>query len=460
MRERINWAVEFDKDLNSAYVQNDLFGETSSNDLSALDPELLRNIKKIPYFKDFKSLVENVLCHSDESKFDLLYDFFVDYVKNPNVIKNPIHKDLSVLKVFSKQVSRDIHKMRAFVRFNECTKDGKIYYIAFHKPDHYILLKNSSFFMERFNNMNWVIFSPYGVISWNQKELFYDEKSFSQSDFPDDPFVNLWKTYFSNIFNPARLKIKAMKNEMPIRYWSNMPETELIPDLIRSASERVTVMKETALKNSMDANFFIPQTSDLSKVNSAMNICRACNLCELNTKAVSGRGSASPRVLILGEAPGDTEEKESTCFVGPAGQLLFDSLKNIGAALEEIYFTNAVKHFNFKQSGNMRIHKTPTPTHTMSCRPWLSKEISLLKPEIIICLGKTAAHSIFGFPMPLESLRGEVHQTKFCEKTFVTYHPARILREQNLELKQKLLNEFNADLKLSIDNCYRQKNDK
>lgn len=437
----IFWDQIFTETVKPSESQMGFFS-LNLDELEEPSENFLRELYEKPNWGDFKYFVDSILCHKSDRVYGLSYRLLTKFHLNSSILKNHVDDDVREASVFRKQVGRDIHKMRAFVRFNETEKMSEKYYIAYHKPDHYILKKNANFFKERFNSMNWVIFTPYAVLAWNQKKLFYKEGVFSPLKFPHDPFVNLWKTYFANIFNPARLKIKAMKNEMPVRYWENMPETELIPELIRTATVRVSQMKKTTLEDRVSSVQASENVSGLAELNDKIKICKACSLCELNAKAVTGEGFEKARVVVVGEAPGDFEEKSGRPFVGPAGKLLKETLEKIGVDVSKLFLTNAVKHFNFVQKGDLRVHRTPKTEHTMACRGWLLKEIDLVKPDVLICLGNTAAHSVLGFPMGIESLRGVKHQTSFCKNTFVTYHPSYLLRSKKEGLKEKFFNDL------------------
>src|SRR5690606_20643986 len=169
----------------------------------------------------------------------------------------------------------------------------------------------------------------------------------------------LWGTYFANIFNPARIKLDAMKSEMPKKYWANLPETRLIPAMLADAEARVERMREagasaarpgaqqisTRYRAAMPQPVELPQT--LEEARSAATQCRRCNLCEAATQTVWGEGPPRAEIMIVGEQPGDLEDLEGRPFVGPAGQLLRSTLAEIGANTDHLYLTNTIKHFKF-----------------------------------------------------------------------------------------------------------------
>jgi DNA polymerase len=151
-----------------------------------------------------------------------------------------------------------------------------------------------------------------------------------------------------------------------------------------------------------------PTGVGLDGVREAAGHCRACPLWEPATQTVFGKGPADARVLFIGEQPGDVEDRKGEPFVGPAGRLLDRALEEAGIDRSQTYVTNAVKHFRFTQTGKRRLHQTPGPEHVAACRPWLDAELSLVNPELIVCLGATAAKAMFGNSFRITKQRGQL----------------------------------------------------
>ena len=151
-----------------------------------------------------------------------------------------------------------------------------------------------------------------------------------------------------------------------------------------------------------------PTGVGLDGVREAAAHCQACPLWEPATQTVFGKGPADARVLFIGEQPGDVEDRKGEPFVGPAGRLLDRALEEAGIDRSQTYVTNAVKHFRFTQSGKRRLHQTPGPEHVAACRPWLDAELSLVNPELIVCLGATAAKAMFGNSFRITKQRGHL----------------------------------------------------
>jgi uracil-DNA glycosylase len=174
---------------------------------------------------------------------------------------------------------------------------------------------------------------------------------------------------------------------------------------------------------------FVPKTTSLGTLASAADDCRGCDLYKDATQAVFGAGKKGARVLLLGEQPGDVEDKQGEPFVGPAGRLLDRALAAAGIDRATIYLTNAVKHFKHKVQGKRRLHEKPSAAEVKACRPWLDREIELVKPRVIVVLGATAAQAVFGSGFKVTQHRGEIfYDLTIAPAVVVTIHPSALLR--------------------------------
>lgn len=181
------------------------------------------------------------------------------------------------------------------------------------------------------------------------------------------------------------------------------------------------------------AELFIPQKrTSLPLLRKASQECRGCDLYLNATQAVFGEsgagGRVASRIFLIGEQPGNEEDKQGRPFVGPAGRVLNDALQQAGIDRDSVYVTNAVKHFKFEERGKRRIHKRPTSTEMNACRPWLGVEIELIKPSVIACLGATAAQTLFGSKFRLTQQRGIPLEHPWAKHVVATVHPSVILR--------------------------------
>jgi uracil-DNA glycosylase family protein len=162
---------------------------------------------------------------------------------------------------------------------------------------------------------------------------------------------------------------------------------------------------------------------------------------------VFGEGPRSARIVLVGEQPGDEEDRQGHPFVGPAGKLLNRALEEAGIQRSEVYVTNAVKHFKFEERGKRRIHKKPLVSEVKACHPWLEAEISLLKPEVIVCLGATAAQALLGPKFRLTKERGKVVTHPWGPHVTATIHPSAVLRAPDAEQRHEEYRKFVDDLK-------------
>jgi uracil-DNA glycosylase family protein len=172
---------------------------------------------------------------------------------------------------------------------------------------------------------------------------------------------------------------------------------------------------------------FLPARRDLASLREAAANCHGCDLYREATQVVFGEGKPQASMLLVGEQPGDREDRDGKPFVGRAGQLLDKCLKSAGIDRAEVYITNAVKHFKWEPRGKIRLHKKPNSLEITACRPWLEKEIEAVHPQVIVCLGATAAQALLGAQFRLTKHRGEVFPTQYGSVT-ATIHPSAILR--------------------------------
>jgi uracil-DNA glycosylase len=191
----------------------------------------------------------------------------------------------------------------------------------------------------------------------------------------------------------------------------------------------------------------IPSHPTLPKLRVAASACTACDLYKQATQTVFGEGTAHARVLFVGEQPGDKEDLEGKPFVGPAGNVLDKALMAAGIDRREVYVTNAVKHFKWEPRGKRRIHKKPNQLEITACRPWLEAEIAVVRPEVVVCLGATAAQSLLGSSFKVTQRRGEMIAHQLAPYVTATVHPSSILRAPDEETRHKEMARFIDDLR-------------
>ncbi|MBB6468270.1 DNA polymerase [Aminobacter lissarensis] len=389
--------------------------------------------------RDFIDRAAIVTCHSDSERFALLYRMLWRQRSEPHLLHIASDPDVRRFEAMEKAVRRDEHKMHAFVRFRKIGDDER--FVAWFEPEHFIVELAAPFFVRRFTGMHWAILTPHGSAEWDRERLALGPGA-SKDDAPTaDPSEEMWRTYFTSIFNPARLKVKAMQSEMPKKYWRNLPEASLIPGLISGADQAAREMiarmptmpaphhqaiqakhwpaakqQAAALAQSIDA------------LRQKASQCRRCPLWSEATQTVFGEGPDDAELMFVGEQPGDQEDLQGRPFVGPAGKIFDAVLGEAGIDRTAVYVTNAVKHFKFEPRGKRRIHIKPNAGEVQACRWWLAQELKLVEPRLVVALGATAAQSLLDAPVAITRQRGQTIMREDDLAVFLTIHPSYILR--------------------------------
>jgi uracil-DNA glycosylase len=188
--------------------------------------------------------------------------------------------------------------------------------------------------------------------------------------------------------------------------------------------------------------------SRLDELRDEVGRCTACELYQDATQAVFGEGLVKSEVMLVGEQPGDREDREGAPFVGPAGRMLDKALDEAGIDRKLAYVTNAVKHFRYEQRGKRRIHQRPSAEHIGACRPWLDAELAVVQPRVLVCLGAVAAQALLGSKVKVTKDRGRPLESELAPVVLVTIHPSAILRERDEAAREQALEGFVADLRL------------
>ncbi|MFG0328975.1 MAG: UdgX family uracil-DNA binding protein [Phycisphaerales bacterium] len=397
---------------------------------------LPENARPIRIPRRFKEIARRVAVHRDPERWTLLYRVLWRLTCNSErrLLDIEVDEDVRRLHLLEKAVRRDCHKMKAFVRFRrvpDVDEDRGERFVAWHRPDHRIVPLVAPFFARRFGVLRWTIFTPLQSVDWDGESLRFGEGAPASLVKSDDRLDELWVSYYRSIFNPARIKLKAMIAEMPTRHWPTLPEARVIHELLDEAPQRVRDMHARTVTDEMGAASFIPEARcSLPVLRDAAIRCEGCALHECASQVVFGEGPSDATVMLVGEQPGDQEDQAGRPFVGPAGAVLKSALRDAGLERSELYLTNAVKHFKYTLRGKRRIHQKPNAIEMRACRPWLEREIEVIDPALIVCLGSTAAHSFFGAGFRVMKNRGAVlpHPTRPSTKILITVHPSSILR--------------------------------
>ncbi|MDY0871609.1 UdgX family uracil-DNA binding protein [Dongia rigui] len=397
-------------------------------------------------------LIGDVICHRDPERFTLLHSLVWRIVNGERSLlaaaADPLVHRLTMLR---KSVSRDIHKMHAFVRFRRIdSSDGTERFAAWFEPEHFILEAVADFFVRRFEALHWSIITPVGSLHWDRDTLTVGPAG-RRGDVPEsDAFEAGWLCYYESTFNPARANPRMMRQEMPKKYWQNMPEARAIAGLLRAAPQRVAAMveKEASVPTKRDPQKAVAAMGDQDPTTlEALNkiIAASAPLVPGATQAVLGEGPADAELVFVGEQPGDQEDVQGRPFVGPAGQLLTRALEEAGIDRGEVYLTNAVKHFKFEPRGKQRIHQKPTMGEVKHYRWWLMKELALVKPRLVVALGGTAAAALSGHAVSVTRARGPAKFENW--PGFITVHPSYLLRIPEAAAKKAAYAEFLDDLR-------------
>jgi uracil-DNA glycosylase len=196
------------------------------------------------------------------------------------------------------------------------------------------------------------------------------------------------------------------------------------------------------------ARDFLPRTRSLQSLEQAAKSCKGCDLYRNATQTVFGQGPSQASVMLIGEQPGDIEDQKGEPFVGPAGRILDRALEEALISRDEVYVTNAVKHFKWIWRGKRRLHQKPSVRQVMACRPWLEVEIEVVQPQILVCMGATAAQSVVGKPVPVMKERGKFIDSALGKLAFVTIHPSAILRQRDQDEREEEFRRFASEMKL------------
>ncbi|MEO6093480.1 MAG: UdgX family uracil-DNA binding protein [Novosphingobium sp.] len=409
----------------------------------ALPPEPGRALR---VSRQFPELAETAILHRDPERFTLLYRLLLALQTQTRLLDDPADPLVRRVQLLAKAVRRDMHKMRAFLRFRQIDDQQGERYVAWFEPDHHVLRANAGFFVRRFGAMRWSILTPELSIHWDGEALREGPGADRAQAPGEDALEEMWHAYYAATFNPSRLNVAAMVKEMPRRYWKNLPETRLIAPLVAGAQAREVTMT---------AQVVAPEDrpTTLAALAQEAQSCRRCPLWQGTNGCVFGEGPGDARLMVVGEQPGDGEDKAQHPFVGPAGKLLDRALDEAGIDRATIYVTNAVKHFKYVQRGKRRLHQKPNSGEIDACRWWLGQEIGLIRPRSIVMLGATAIRGVTSRAGAVTALRGkpvDLTRDGFAGSSGVaTFHPAYVLRLPEREAADEAFRHIVEDLRLA-----------
>ena len=398
----------------------------------------------------FVDLLRMATLHDDARRFHPAHTLASAILQDRRAWLDTLRADRLQLERMAREVRREIHKMHAFVRFRPMADETGECLVAWFEPTHHIVRAAAPFFVDRFAGMRWAILTPRGSVRWDRRELRFGPAA-RRCDAPGpDEGEALWLAYYRSIFNPARANPAMMRREMPIRFWSNLPEAAQIPSLLREADARTLDMQaqvSPARERRVGAATracgqaaarTLPPSDRLGLLARQAASCSECAFATDATQTVWGEGAADATLMLVGEQPGDQEDLAGRPFVGPAGQLLRRALAQLRWPGERLYFTNAVKHFKYEFRGKRRIHKTAAQREAQACAQWLEAEIATVRPQAIVALGRTALASLVGASLSIEAHAGQwIERPADGRPVFVMPHPAAVLRAGPAGLAQR-----------------------
>lgn len=445
--------------------------------------------------KAFRDTLREAASFRTPDRWSVLYTALWRWAQGQKDVASPADDLGSRLHHMAKAVRRDRHDFIAYLRFQEQDVPAPApRFVAWYEPDHDTLPWAAEHFADRMGASAFLIATPDCAASWDGHALSFREvppgtiarpPSLISTDGgkQDAASTALWLIYYRSIFNPARLNERALAQHLPVRRWRGLPEAVLIPGLVgaaRSGAQRVgqaaavgmrdgraihvTSVRSNARRSTpaqLDETLHEVEHEVAHEVEhepshdhghqhnrdarrttrheaDSLDQCRRCTLWKDATAAVAGEGPVTARFMVVGEQPGDHEDLMGRVFVGPAGQVLNEALTRAGLARDEIYVTNAVKHFKWEPRGKRRIHKTPQQHEIVACRHWLEAEIARVAPAVIVTLGATALSSVLETRVTLSRYLNEPmrHDDRWVVPT---YHPAYALRQADTAARDRAI---------------------
>ena len=396
-------------------------------------------------------MLQTAACCRVPNRWAFLYLVMWRWHQGERDVLSAADEDGAKLHGMVKAVKREEHDMHAYIRFRERRADaGPPQFVAWFEPAHDVLPQVARHFAARMGRITWMIATPEASVMWDGATLHSTGPLMRGPEDIDDAGEALWLTYYRSIFNPARLNADLMHGHIPSRFWKNLPEGAVVPDMVSQAAAGARKVGQTRSVGERGGTI-IPIAPDKAQPQrdtpSTLDACRRCELWKDATQAVPGAGPDKARIMLVGEQPGDQEDLAGQPFVGPAGQLLDRAMSQADVERRDIYLTNAVKHFKWEPRGKRRMHKTPAQREVEACSYWLDSELAQVQPEVIVALGSTALKAVTGNPhAALKDVLGKpfMHQGRWI---VTVYHPSYILRVPGEDMKKQAFEVMVAGLR-------------
>ncbi len=383
-------------------------GEGESSDLF---PELLldesaksESIAPLQIPRSFLELAEAVACHRDSSRWGILYRIVWRLTRGGerDLVERATDSDMDRANAFAREVHRDCQKMRAFVKFRKVGENHETrreQFLAWFEPVHDIVKYNAPFFKKRYPGMDWTIETPGESVHWDGVKLAFSEG----------------------------VEKRDRSGDLNLRGQGRVDDVALVSEAVA-------------------------ESGSLKDVAEAAASCREFSLWEEASRTVFGCGNESAAMMLIGDQPDDASDSSGTPFVGPSGELLDDLLDEAGLKRDELYLTNAVKHFKWKAGGKRRLREELDAHEMVACRPSLLREIAKVNPQVVVTVGRSAAHAVIGSNFKITTERGLVeggNQIDFQGPIVATIHPSFLLQLEDGSERERHTRKMIEELRLA-----------
>jgi probable DNA metabolism protein len=401
----------------------------------------------------FVELAKSAILHRDGERFALLYRLLWRLRSDHDLLDAADDPDVAQVAAMANAVRHDAHRMQASVRFREVGREQKSHFVAWFEPEHHVVELAAPFFASRFADMPWSILTGDVCAHWDGHAIAITPGIATEAP-SEDRLEETWRRYYAGVFNPARLKTRAMQapKKFPGEFRRNLPKASLIEPSIEGADRATGATTASAGTPEPPMRRRPAETADsLTALRAEAADCRACHLYRNATQTVFGEGPQRAQIMLVGEQPGDKEDLAGKPFVGPAGLMLDRALQQAGIDRGTVYVTNAVKHFKFVPRGKIRLHQKPSTPEINACRQWYERELASIKPDLVVAMGATAAQGVFGKITPINKNRGRLLDLGEGAKALVTVHPSYLLRQPDADARAREYARFVDDLKIAAD---------
>ena len=425
----VQWvASKHDGDLFSNPVE--CAGDDESGDVPEAPPAAAGPTLTVP--RQLMEMLQTAACCRVPNRWAFLYLVLWRWQRGEKDVMSAADPDGARLHAMVKAVRREEHDMHAYIRFRERRDEaGPPRFVAWFEPGHDVLPQVARHFASRMGRVTWMIATPDASVMWDGANLHTTGPLMRGPEDIDDAGEALWLTYYRSIFNPARLNADLLHAHIPSRFWKNLPEGAIVPEMVTQAASGAREVGQSR-RVGQRGGTAIPIAADKAQPQrdspTSLDKCRRCDLWKNATQAVGGAGPKRARIMLVGEQPGDQEDLAGEPFVGPAGKLLDRALAEAALDRSKVYLTNAVKHFKWEPRGKRRLHKTPAQREIEACSYWLAGELEEVAPDIVVALGSTALKAVCGDShATLKDAMGQpfMHEGRWI---VAVYHPSYVLR--------------------------------